>query len=325
VILAAVSGTYAGIQAWAANGIHQDVAGTQHGAAVGGFIEVQGGGKRVFVHFEGVPVVGVPQRPSLRYGAATPAVGILDAALRFAFGRNSNYFAGFGADAINERTPLPNVDQVVASRLAGFRYEAGLREPLGSVHFLEASIGAVPTLYGSDVYTYSIAHPSIVKPEQASEIDYSVAFGVRARSSEVLIGLRAIDFSAHYTANGLAADRNVGFGLLAEWRATFDPQLDGGPGCIAAITSVPSGPVQSGQSITFTDGTIVSPTTHFVSRSWSFGDGTTETSGDSNATSVTHAYQNHTGRTQLQRVRLTEHTGLSDCSAQVQIQVEPAT
>lgn len=325
MIIAAVGGAYAGVQAWAASGLHQDIAGTQRGAALGGFVEIQAGGKRVFVHFEGIPVVSVPERASTRYGAATPAVGILDAALRFGLGRSSNLFAGFGADVINQRTPLPNVDQVVASRLAGFRYEAGWRQPIGSSHFFEALIGGVPTLYGSDIYTYSIAHPTVVKAEQASEIDYSVAFGVRARSSEVLIGLRAIDFSAHYTATGLAADRNVGFGLLAEWRATIDPQLDGGPGCIATIISVPTGSVQSNEAVTFTDGTIISPATHFISRTWSFGDGTTQQSNDASATSVTHSYVDRTEAPQRQTVRLTERTGLSACSTQVQIEVEPAS
>lgn len=324
-MLAAVVNTYAGVQGWAASGIHQDVAGTQHGAAVGGFVEIQAGGKRVFVHFEGIPVVSVPQRPSVRYGAATPAVGILDAAMRFGLDRSSKLFAGFGADAINERTPLPNVDQVVASRLAGFRYELGFRQPIGSSHFVEALFGAAPSLFGSDVYTYSIAHPDRVKPEEASEVDYSAAYGVQVRSSELLIGLREINFAAHYVATGLAADRNVGFGAIVEWRATLDPKLSGGPGCIAAITSNPNTPIASGESMSFTDGSIISPTTHFVSRTWSFGDGTTTTSGDPENTTVTHAYVNRSGRAQRPTVRLTEHTGTSECAAELQIEVEPGS
>jgi hypothetical protein len=324
-MLAAVANTYAGVQAWAASGDHQDIAGTQRGAALGGFIELQVGGKRVRLHFEGIPVVSIPLPPSARYGLATPAVGILDGALRFTLGQDARLFAGVGADVINQRTPLPKVDQVVSSRLAGFRYEVGWNEPIGSSHFAEALLGVVPSLFGADVYRYSIVHPNVLKPEAASEVDYSVAFGVRARSSEILLGLRAINFTAHFTSTGLAADRNSGFGLFAEWRATFGPQLDGGPGCIAAITSFPSAPVQSGESITFTDGSIISPTTHFVSRTWSFGDGTTETSTDPNATSVTHAYVNRTGSAQRQTVRLTERTGTNGCTTQLQIEVEPAS
>jgi len=215
----ALATTYIGIQALALTGEHVDVAGSQRGFAGGGFVELQIGGKRLRVHFEGVPVVSVPQSASAHYGQATPAVGIVDGALRYGFGPDGNLFAGIGADVINQHTPLPNLDQEVASRLAGLRYELGYRAPLGGTRFLEGLVGVAPSLTGNDVYTYSIPHPPDIEPELASEVDYSVAYGFTRGRSEWLFGLRAINFDAHFTQTGQPADRNAGFGASVEWRA----------------------------------------------------------------------------------------------------------
>jgi hypothetical protein len=217
-VIAALAATYVGVQALALTGVHQDIAGSQHGAAAGGFVELQIGGRRLRLHLEGVPVVGIPQHPTAHYGEATPAVGIVDGAVRLGLDAQGRLFFGFGADAIDQRTPLPNLDQVVASRLAGFRYELGYREPLGDRHFVEGLVGGVPALYGTDIYTYSIPHSAVDEAERASEVDYSLAWGISMRHSELLLGVRAINFAAHFTATGAAADRNVGFGLLTEWR-----------------------------------------------------------------------------------------------------------
>lgn len=218
-MIAALAATYVGIQALALTGVHEDVAGSQHGFAGGGFLELQVGGRRVRVHLEGVPVVSVPQQATAHYGQATPAIGIVDGALRLGLDRDGGLFAGFGADIINQHTPLPNLDQEVASRLAGFRVELGYRAQLGGWHFVEALVGAAPSLHGNDVYTYDIPLPREIKPELASEVDYSAAYGFTRGRSEWLFGLRAINFAAHYTQTGLAADRNAGFGFMAEWRA----------------------------------------------------------------------------------------------------------
>lgn len=217
-MIAALATTYIGVQALALTGVHQDVAGSQRGFAGGGFVELQVGGKRVRFHVEGVPVVSVPQQASAHYGQATPAVGIVDGAIRFDLDPQGRFFAGIGADVINQHTPLPNLDQEVASRLAGFRYELGYRAPLGNAHFVEGLVGAAPSLWGKDIYTYSIPAPAYDEQERASEVDYSLAYGIERGHSEWLVGLRAINFAAHFTATGAAADRNAGFGLLVEWR-----------------------------------------------------------------------------------------------------------
>ncbi|HEY9084565.1 MAG TPA: hypothetical protein VIN40_01285 [Candidatus Tyrphobacter sp.] len=69
-------------------------------------------------------------------------------------------------DVINQHTPLPNLDQVVASRLSGIRYELGYRAPLGGPRFIEALVGVTPALYGRDIYTYSIPAPAVVEDER---------------------------------------------------------------------------------------------------------------------------------------------------------------
>jgi PKD domain len=97
------------------------------------------------------------------------------------------------------------------------------------------------------------------------------------------------------------------------------------PGCIAALTKVPLGAAASGQVVTFTDGTIVSPMTRFVSRTWEFGDGTSATSTRAGDVSVTHSYENGTGRVESVTVRLAVKTALAPCSTALQFDVEPAS
>lgn len=97
----------------------------------------------------------------------------------------------------------------------------------------------------------------------------------------------------------------------------------GAPGCIAAITQIPMGAVLSGQTVTFTDGTIISPTTHFISRTRNFGDGHVVTSSQPNASTLTHVYVNSTGRTMTVTVRLSERTGADACSQSTNVEVSP--
>lgn len=98
-----------------------------------------------------------------------------------------------------------------------------------------------------------------------------------------------------------------------------------GPGCIAAITAVPNGPLLSGQTVTFADGTLVNPSTRFVSRTWDFGDGATETSPQSQQMTVTHTYVNRTGHTEKITVHFTERTGFGTCATTLSFDVGAAS
>jgi hypothetical protein len=216
VVLAQI---YFGAQALLLTGAHTDVAGSQHGVAGGALLQFGVRSKRIGARIEGIPPVSLPQAPSAAYGQATPQLSLINGAVRYAVDAQQRLWLGLGATVINQRTPLPNISQVVTSRLAGYRIEAAYRAPLNATHFIEAHFGSAPHLTGVDHYDYSIPHPSVDKPEVAAEEDAMIAFGIVQRNSEWLFGLRSINFSAKYVLTGEAGDRNNGAGLLAEYRA----------------------------------------------------------------------------------------------------------
>lgn len=210
---------YAGAQALLLTGTHTDIAGTQHGVAGGAILQAGVQGRRMALRIEGIPPVSLPQKPSAFYGQATPQFSLIDGAIRVAVDPQARVWLGAGATVINQRTPLPNISQVVSSRLAGIRAEMGLRMPLHGATFFETAIGATPHLTGNDLYEYSTPHPPVVKPEVAAEEDVLVAVGIARARYEWLFGLRTINFSAKYVLTGEAGDRNNGGGAVVEYRA----------------------------------------------------------------------------------------------------------
>lgn len=211
--------TYVGIQGLFVAGVHRDIAGSQYGLGAGPLVQVHVVRGRFAAHVEGIPVVSIPDtRPSAAYGQATPALGIFNAQLEYAATRDRTLWIGLGETAYNQRTPLPNINQVVASRLGGVRYTLRYERAMRNARFIEALLGAAPSLYGSDHFTYSDGTPPVDKPERASEVDASLALGYRRKSSEWLIGLRTVNFTAKFLNTGAAADRNVGLGPMIEWR-----------------------------------------------------------------------------------------------------------
>lgn len=218
VLAAAV---YIGIQGLFVAGVHTDTAGAQHGVAPGALVQIGAESGRFGFRAEGIPPVTLPQAPSAYYGAAEPELSLINGAFRYAIDPARTIWAGAGETIINQRTPLPNLSQVVGSRLAGVRYEMMYRKPLRGEHFLEILAGGAPHLTGSDIFIYSVPHPAVDKPEIASEEDGQVAWGVHTRTGEFLFGLRSINFSARFAETGEAADRNNGGGVMVEWRRMF--------------------------------------------------------------------------------------------------------
>ena len=217
-VSALLASVYLGAQGLLATGTHTDIGGTQHGIAAGAILQFGVQGKRVGMRVEGIPPISLPQKPSANYGAATPQLSLINGAVRFAVDPAGHFWAGIGETIINQRTPLPNLSQVVSSRLAGVRYEVTYRTPIAHSRFVEFVFGAAPHLTGSDRYTYSISHPEVDKAEVASEEDGMIAVGTTHRDSELLVGLRSINFSARYALTGEAGDRNNGGGIMIEWR-----------------------------------------------------------------------------------------------------------
>lgn len=101
------------------------------------------------------------------------------------------------------------------------------------------------------------------------------------------------------------------------------PSLQSGPGCIAAIISIPIGPIESGETVTFTDGSLISPTTKFLSRTWNFGDGAVLTSNKASETLATHTYFNAARASRTFTIRLSERTGQDSCAAVGRLEVTP--
>jgi hypothetical protein len=209
---------YLGVQGIVAAGAHTDVAGTQRGIAGGALLQAGVRGKRLEFHVEGVPPVSLPQAPSATYGQATPQLSLLNGAAGVAIDPAAHWWLGAGMTVINQRTPLPNLDQVVASRLAGARFQVSYRAQAGVSNFVEFVFGAAPHLTGADHYTYSNGSPATDKPEVASEEDAMLAYGVTRGNTQWLVGIRTINFSARFALTGEAADRNNGAGPLLEWR-----------------------------------------------------------------------------------------------------------
>ncbi len=214
---AATPYSYVGIQGLALVGVHRDAAGSQYGIGGGPLLEVHVGGKHFALHLEGLPVISIPGvQPSATYGQATPKLGIFNGQAEYAV--TNDAWIGLGETIYNQRTPLPAQAQEVSSRLAGVRYTLRYRHTFGTRHVLEAFVGTAPYLSGSDVYAFLDGSPNVIKPERASEVDASVEYGISYRRSQWLFGLRTLNFSAMYPATGEAADRNVGFGPMIEYR-----------------------------------------------------------------------------------------------------------
>jgi hypothetical protein len=209
---------YVGLQGIVAIGAHTDIAGTQRGVAGGALLQAGVRGKRLDFHVEGVPPVSLPQAPSETYGQATPQLSLINGAADAAIDPAAHWWLGAGMTIINQRTPLPKIDQVVASRLAGARYEASYRSPIGVSNFVEVVFGAAPHLTGADHYTFSDGSPGVDKPEVAAEEDAMLAYGVTRGNTQWLVGVRTINFSARFALTGAEADRNNGAGPLLEWR-----------------------------------------------------------------------------------------------------------
>lgn len=219
-----IAALYAGIQGLFLTGVHTDAAGAQRGVAPGALLQIGGRDRRFAFRIEGIPPVGLPQKPSAFYGAATPQLSLFNGAVRYAIDPAQHLWIGAGETIINQKTPLPNLSQAVASRLSGIRYEVMWRAPLREGHFIELVAGGAPHLTGADHYFYSIPRAGVDEPEVAAEEDGQMAWGVTLHQSELLFGLRSINFSARFVQTGAAADRNNGGGVMVEWRRLFSAE-----------------------------------------------------------------------------------------------------
>ncbi len=217
--LAATPRGYVGVQVLTIVGMHSDAAGSQNGIGAGPLLQARFGGRRFAAQIEGIPVVGIPrQRASAAYGQATPSVGIFNGEAFAAIDRDASLWFGLGETIYNQRTPLPAQNQTVSSRLAGLRYALAYHGKLRGNRFVEGFFGAAPFLSGTDHYVTDNGAPNVDKPERASEIDASLAYGWQRNNTQWLVGIRTVNFAARFINTGEPADRNVGVGPIVEWR-----------------------------------------------------------------------------------------------------------
>jgi hypothetical protein len=102
------------------------------------------------------------------------------------------------------------------SRPAGARYEFGYAVPLSATRRLNATIAVTPsmhaTIYEDLLFETSAGGAPIrfneTAPETGSQVDGQVYYTVHARSVDWLLGVRYLNYVAHFESNGLLSDRN---------------------------------------------------------------------------------------------------------------------
>jgi hypothetical protein len=200
---------------------------------------------RESLHAEGLPSVTFGYTSNAD-GARSTRLSLLNLAYRHAIG--DGWFVGIGQTVYNQRTDYgfevgnryyaAALDQttyidgseVQDSRLTGMRFEVGRTYVRGRDR-IEIVIAGNPVMHGVQ-YTQigyglvctpggcNFGAPTFADPETAAQTDLSVRVGHRlSRHADLLLGLRYLNYSAHYVAPGNPlSDRNVGFAPVIAYR-----------------------------------------------------------------------------------------------------------
>jgi len=192
---------------------------------------------------------------TLRYGGAadgaqSTSLSIVNATYRHAFA--GGWFAGAGQTLYNQSTTYapsngnfryvrgPIIDliygsEVQYSRVTGARFEAGriVRRGRDQLEFWVAGNGRMRGVQYTQIPTLTSfcltpagytpcgpAEHTYADPENAAQIDFSARLARRlSKHSELLLGLRYLNYSAHYDDfPGQIADRNVGWAPVLGYR-----------------------------------------------------------------------------------------------------------
>ena len=179
---------------------------------------------RAEFYFSGLPAaVSVPYQDAKQSHTST-TLSILDGTARLYLDRGQHFALGIGETIYNQTThystsiPATGGGERQYSRIVGAHYDVHYVRPVGSGR-VEASFSYAPTLYGTQTTTFDIKPGSatLADDEKGKQIDTSVRYVRRRGKLETIYGVRYINFTAVYTANGSLSDRNVGilptFGL----------------------------------------------------------------------------------------------------------------
>jgi hypothetical protein len=196
---------------------------------------------RESLRIEGLPPIAFNygNGPNTDIGTRTTRLSVLNGTLRheFAWG----WFAGIGGTIYTQHTDYTNLPsnfyeyrdgnyyfingaETEASRVAGLRIEAGRDVAFGRDRF-EFGAAVNPSMHGRDVVTiphanFGTMNVSFSDPETAAQVDGYARFAHRvARTGEVLLGVRYINYTARYSEHpGILADRNVGWAPVLGYR-----------------------------------------------------------------------------------------------------------
>lgn len=205
--------------------------------------------KRLRLRAEVVPPIGpLPLAASNIFAPESdPRVSFLSADALFSLG-NGRFALGAGETIVNQRTSYSGGGLVQASRVVGARYT--LHTLLYSTPFgrLEANLALNPSMHGvqytmlpAGVYfgsSGSSPASTASDAEVGSMVDGALRWSVPFRRSTFVYGLRYINYTAKYSANGRLADHNhllmPFIGVDLHLRAGRPPNLEMQQAAIAA-------------------------------------------------------------------------------------------
>jgi hypothetical protein len=193
------------------------------------------------LRIEGLPPIAFNygNGPNTEVGTRTTRLSVLNGTVRHTF--TGGWFAGIGETIYTQRTDYGNLpsnyyeyhdghyyflngSETESSRVAGLRLEAGRDIALGRDRF-EFGAAVNPSMHGRDARAIPNANfgnvtVSFSDPETATQVDGYARIAHRvARSGEVLLGLRYINFTSRYSdIPGALADRNVGWAPVLGYR-----------------------------------------------------------------------------------------------------------
>jgi hypothetical protein len=193
------------------------------------------------LHLEGLPQIAFNYGSGTdnSIGTRTTRLSVLNATLRHAFA--GGWFAGIGETVYTQHTDYTNLPrneyyyrdgyyyfvngyETDSSRVAGLRLEVGRNVTLGHDR-MEFWAAVNPSMHGRESHAIPYANFGNVilgfsDPETATQVEGYARIAHRvSRNGEVLIGVRYINFTAHYSdAPGALADHNVGWAPVLGYR-----------------------------------------------------------------------------------------------------------
>jgi hypothetical protein len=213
--------TTIGLQALYFNGTHFEIDGSQHFAVPAALLQVRQRWKAIDLYVEGIPSTGGHSYLAAPTGFAQPvtSLSVFDAVSHVRLDRPGRLWAGAGLAIVNQITSIGSPPTSAASRVVGGRYELEADLPLGPRGTVEMRAAFMPAMHGT-VYAQSpFIYPfRISASEKAESTDLTGEYVLRSHRMRYGLGVRAINYVAHFVTPDELADRNSGLGIILEAR-----------------------------------------------------------------------------------------------------------